>query len=157
FNDLAGIPATANRDLLQGILRQRWRFNGVIVSDYNAIAELVVHGVAADLAEAAALALRAGVDIDMMGGAYTKGLDQALTRGLVSMAEVDHAVIRVLTLKMRLGLFDDPYRGIVSDTPSDVRFRPLARDAARKSIVLLKNMGSTLPFPVTGGPLAVVG
>src|SRR5882757_7021932 len=110
FTDLAGIPMTANRELLRGWLRGRWGFKGVIVSDYNAIAELMNHGIAADLAEAAAHALKAGIDIDMMADAYRRGLPTALKRRLVSMAEIDESVRRVLTLKERLGLFDDPYR-----------------------------------------------
>ncbi len=83
FTDLAGVPMTANRELLRGWLRDRLGFKGVIVSDYNAIAELIHHGIAADLAEAAALALNAGVDIDMMAEAYRRGLPIALERGLV--------------------------------------------------------------------------
>src|ERR1700719_4799604 len=110
FTDLAGIPMTANKELLHGWLRGRWGFKGVIISDYNAIAELMHHGIAADLAEAAAHALKAGVDIDMMADAYRRGLPAALERRLVSMAENDESVRRVLTLKERLGLFDDPYR-----------------------------------------------
>ena len=94
---------TANKALLRGWLRERLGFDGVIVSDYNAIAELIHHGIAADLPEAAALALKAGVDIDMMSGAYRRGLPVALNRGLVTMAEIDECVRRVLTLKERLG------------------------------------------------------
>ena len=84
FNDIAGLPTTANAPLLQGWLRRRLGFEGVVISDYNAIAELINHGVAADLAEAAALALNAGVDIDMTSGAYIQGLPEALERGLVT-------------------------------------------------------------------------
>jgi beta-glucosidase-like glycosyl hydrolase len=110
FNDLSGVPMTAHKALLWDWLRARHGFEGVIVSDYNAIAELVRHGVAADLAEAAALALAAGVDIDMVGNAYLSGLPVALERGLVTIEAIDAAVRRVLVLKQRLGLFDDPYR-----------------------------------------------
>jgi beta-glucosidase len=110
FTDLAGVPMTANAALLKGWLRGKLGFEGVIVSDYNAIAELMHHGIAADLAQAATLALRAGVDIDMMADAYRRGLPIALARGWISMADIDTAVRRVLTLKERLGLFDDPYR-----------------------------------------------
>ena len=88
-----------------------------MVSDYSAIAELINHGVAGDLAEAAALALKAGVDIDMMGGAYAKGLPDALERGLVAMADIDACVRRVLRLKERLGLFEDPYREAAAPRP----------------------------------------
>lgn len=157
FNDIAGIPSHANRQLLDGYLRRRFGFDGVVISDYNGIAELVVHGAAADLAEAAALALRAGVDIDMMGGAYRDGLEEALRRGLISEAEIDTAVRRVLTLKERLGLFANPLRGLIGDKPAPVRHRALSREAARKSVVLLKNAQAVLPLAGQGGPIAVIG
>src|SRR5271168_5108909 len=99
FTDLAGIPMTANQAMLRGWLRGRLGFEGVIVSDYNAIAELIHHGIAADLPEAATLALKAGVDIDMMSGAYRRGLPVALDRALVTMGEIDECVRRVLRLK----------------------------------------------------------
>ena len=99
FNDIAGIPMTAHIPLLRDWLRREARFEGVIVSDYNAVAELLRHGIAGDLAEAAAAALLAGVDIDMMGGAYSQGLATAIARGLVSIAEIEAAVRRVLTLE----------------------------------------------------------
>ena len=110
FIDIAGVPMTSNAKLLQGWLRGVAGFDGVVISDYNAVAELLNHGVAADLVEAAALALNAGVDIDMTSGAYIHGLPEALKRGLVTMAAIDLSVRRVLELKERLGLFDDPYR-----------------------------------------------
>src|ERR1700733_2041832 len=106
FTDLNGVPMTANTALLRDWLRGRFGFDGVIVSDYNAIAELIRHGVAADLTQAAVLALKAGVDIDMMANAYRLGLPDALEQGLVSMAEIDTSVQRVLLLKEQLGLFE---------------------------------------------------
>jgi beta-glucosidase len=161
FNDIAGLPMTAHRGLLTQTLREIWGFSGVIVSDYNAIAELIRHGVAADLAEAAALALKAGVDIDMMAYAYEKGLPEALTRGLVRMEDVDAAVLRVLAFKDRLGLFDDPYR---RRSPSAVdapvitdRARARARTAAGRSLVLLKNTPAVLPLPSQPGRIAIIG
>ena len=124
FTDLAGIPVTASRDLLRNALRGRLGFKGVIVSDYNAIAELVHHGIASDLAQAAAHALKAGVDIDMMADAYRRGLPIALERGLVVMAEIDESVRRVLMLKEQLGLFDDPYRrGTEPESTAAIRAR----------------------------------
>src|SRR6202042_2645467 len=110
FIDVSGAPMTANAKLLQGWLRGVVGFEGVLISDYNAVAELLNHGVAADLVEAAALALNAGVDIDMTSGAYIQCLPEALDRGLINMAAIDACVLRVLKLKERLGLFDDPYR-----------------------------------------------
>jgi len=159
FMDLAGIPMTANKELLRGWLRGRWGFKGVIVSDYNAIAELMNHGIAADLAEAAAHALKAGVDIDMMADAYRRGLPTALERRLVSMAEIDESVRRVLTLKERLGLFDDPYRRGAIPEP-DAAFahrRQLARDVGARAIVMLKNDKAALPLIGSLRRLAVIG
>jgi beta-glucosidase len=164
FNDLAGVPMTANAALLKGWLRRRLGFNGVIVTDYHAIAELIHHGIAADLAQAAALALNAGVDIDMMSGAYREGLPIALDRGWVSSADIDESVRRVLTLKARLGLFDDPYRrGTAPETPEALALRRrLARVAGTRSLVLLKNAQAALPLPPNAriallGPLADAG
>jgi len=161
FNDLAGVPMTANTAILRGIVRERWGFEGVMVSDFSAVAELITHGVAADLVEAAALALKAGIDIDMVSDVYPKGLAVALERGLVEMRLVDEAVRRVLALKERLGLFDDPLRGhggTASITPpqADTR-RELARNAARRSIVLLQNRNDVLPLRGEPKHLAVLG
>ena len=118
FTDLAGIPMTANAALLKGWLRRRLGFDGVIVSDYNAIAELIRHGIAADLAQAAALALNAGVDIDMMAEAYRHGLPIALDRGWVASADIDEAVRRVLDAQIQA-------RPVRRSLPARVR----ARDA----------------------------
>jgi beta-glucosidase len=160
FVSVAGVPMTSNRRLLRDLVRGQWGFDGVIVSDYLAVAELVTHGVAADMAEAAALALSAGVDIDMVGGAYITGLPLALERGLVEMPWIDAAVRRVLALKERLGLFEKPRaRGAMqqSDAGSAAERRELARDAARRSIVLLKNDGALLPLPASIRRIALIG
>jgi beta-glucosidase len=159
FIDVSGAPMTANAKLLQGWLRGIVGFEGVLISDYNAVAELLNHGVAADLVEAVALALNAGVDIDMTSGAYIQCLPEALQRGLVTMATIDASVRRVLKLKERLGLFDDPYRR--GSAPLDARRaaerRELARDAARKAIVLLSNRTGILPLSPRIKRLAVIG
>src|ERR1700722_3617625 len=159
FTDLAGIPMTAHTGLLRDWLRVRTGFDGVIVSDYNAIRELLNHGIAADLSEAAALALHAGVDIDMMADAYRHGLPAALERGLVTMAQIDTAVRRVLRLKEHLGLFDDPYgRCRTHESAATVaRRRALARDVGAQSLVLLKNEHEVLPFNRELRALAVIG
>ena len=159
FTDLNGVPMTANRALLRDWLRGRLGFDGVVISDYNAIAELIRHGVAADLAEAAALALKAGVDIDMMADAYRRGLPIALQRGAVSVAEIDRSVRRVLVLKERLGLFEDPYRrGKTPELPAArTQRRQLARQIATRSIVMLKNEGDVLPLARVAKRLAVIG
>ena len=159
FTDLAGIPLTAHLPLLRGYLRGELGFDGVIVSDYNAIAELVRHGVAADLVQAAALALRAGVDIDMMADAYRRGLPEALERGLVQIEDVDAAVRRVLNLKELLGLFDDPYRrGAQTENPAQVQARrALARDLGARALVLLENRKDTLPLAGSVQRVALIG
>ena len=160
FSDLAGIPMTSHTGLLRGWLREQRGFDGVVISDYNAIAELIHHGVAADLADAAALALNAGVDIDMMADAYRRGLPIALQRGLVGMAQIDSAVRRVLSLKEQLGLFADPYRrGTAACESSEVRGarRRLAHHAAVRSVVLLKNEGNALPLPEGVRKVALLG
>ena len=159
FTDLAGIPMTANTALLRDYLRHKLGFDGVLVSDFNAIGELIRHGVAADLPEAAALALNAGVDIDMMADAYRRGLPVALERGLVTMEQIDVAVRRVLTLKERLGLFDDPYRrGLKPETTAAVAHRrQLARAVGARAIVMLKNDAETLPLATSIKRLAVIG
>ena len=159
FTDLAAIPLTAHRALLRGWLRERLGFNGVIVSDYNAIAELIHHGIAADPAEAAALALKAGVDIDMMANAYRFGLPTALERGLVTQLDIDAAVLRVLALKERLGLFDDPYRRGKHSLPADAlrKRRRLAREVGARSVVMLKNANAALPLKPATRTVALLG
>jgi beta-glucosidase len=159
FNDIAGMPMTCNKALLHDWLRVRQGFDGVIISDYHAIAELINQGIAADLAEAAAHALNAGVDIDMMADAYRRGLPEALERGLVSMAQIDAAVRRVLKLKERLGLFEDPYRrGKAPESEAaHEASRRLARSVAARAIVLLKNDAATLPLRSDIKRLALIG
>ncbi len=159
FTDLNGIPMTAHPGLLRDHLRGELGFDGVLVSDYNAIAELLRHGVAADLAQAAALALNAGIDIDMMANAYRHGLPLALERGLVGMEQVDTAVRRVLRLKERLGLFDNPYlRGSRSETPADhARRQALARSVGARAIVMLRNERRTLPLAPSIRRLSLIG
>ncbi len=153
FNSVAGVPMTAHVPLLRDYLRGQLGFDGVIMSDYNAIAELIDHGVAADLVEAAALALRAGVDLDMVSGAYRAGLPQALARGLVEMRDIDAAARRVLRLKERLGLFDDPWRRFAAPAAET---RELALDSARRAITLLTNDG-VLPLRAGLRRIAVIG
>ena len=159
FTDLAGIPMTANAALLRGCLRDELGFSGVLVSDYNAIGELIRHGVAEDLPEAAALALRAGVDIDMMSDAYRKGLPIALRRRRVVVTDIDESVWRVLQLKERLGLFDDPYRRGAAAESSAVLIerRRIARSIATRAIVLLRNQADVLPLIPAPRRLALIG
>lgn len=155
-NSVAGVPMTAHVRLLRDFVRRTLGFDGVIISDYNAIAELLNHGVAADLVEAAALALGAGVDMDMASGAYVRCLPDALARGLVDDDDINAAVRRVLTLKQRLGLFDDPYRRIEKPECSAQANLQLARDAARRAITLLANRG-ILPLAADPRRISVIG
>lgn len=159
FTDIAGVPMTAHRPLLRECLRGELGFAGVLISDYHAIAELMRHGVAADLPDAAALALQAGVDIDMMSDAYRNGLPVALARGRVTAAEIDESVRRVLRLKEQLGLFDDPYRrGASPESPEALlQRRRQSRAIAARSLVLLKNDGRALPLPASLRRLALIG
>lgn len=150
FNDIDGVPASGNAKLLTGILRDEWKFPGFVVSDAGSAEELVAHGVAADEAEAAALALNAGVDMNMGGGLYKRQLAVLVAAGKVSMAHVDEAVRRVLLVKERLGLFDDPFRSLdLRREANEVRTPAslaLALRAATRSVVLLKNEGNVLPL-----------
>ncbi|MGE4173972.1 MAG: glycoside hydrolase family 3 C-terminal domain-containing protein, partial [Methylocystis sp.] len=156
FNNVNGAPMTAQSRLLNGYLRGRLNFDGVIMSDYAAVAELVEHGVAADQTEAAAIALNAGVDMDMVSGVYLAHMPEALARGLVDPRAIDAAVARVLRLKERLGLFDDPYRVVRLDDDVKDTHRALARDAGRRSATLLVNRG-ILPFAADIRRIAVIG
>jgi beta-glucosidase len=159
FIDVAGMAMTANAKLLQGWLRGVVGFDGVVISDYNAVAELLNHGVAADLVEAAALALNAGVDIDMTSGAYIQGLPEALKRDLITIGSIDASVRRVLELKERLGLFDDPFRrgSAASRSARAAERRELARQAARRAIVLMSNRAQVLPLSPEIRRIAVIG
>lgn len=159
FTDLNGVPMTAHVPLLRDYLRGELGFEGVLVSDYNAIGELIKHGVAADLVEAATLALKAGVDIDMMANAYRTGLPIALERGRVTIEEIDASVRRVLRLKERLGLFDDPYRrGAKPEAaPIIAERRRFAREVGASCITMLKNDGDALPLKPGLRRLCVLG
>ncbi len=161
FNELAGTPLHSNTVLLTGVLRNQWRFRGLIVSDFNAIWELSQHGIAGGPADRARLAFNAGVDIDMASQTYRQYLPTLVRNGQVPLTAVDDAVRRVLQAKQRLGLPEDPYR--YSDearqranvlTP---QHRALAREAAQKSIVLLKNTDALLPLSKHLRNVLVVG
>jgi beta-glucosidase len=156
FNSLDGLPMTAHVALLRDYLRTELGFDGVVLSDYTAIQELIDHGVASDRAEAAALALNAGVDMDMVSGVYLENLPEALARGLVKEETIDAAVRRVLALKERLGLFDDPYRLVDSDAAQAQASGELARESAGRSIVLLTNH-DILPIGKHIRRIAVIG
>lgn len=157
FNDINGVPSSGNRKLLQGILRDEWGYDGLMVSDWGSIQQMIPHGYSEDLSQAAAQAADAGVDIDMESYAYTGHLRDLVEKGEVSDARVDSLVRNVLTLKYRLGLFENPY----VDTATAKRFyAPSSLEAARRAVeesaILLKNTG-TLPINSKVKKIAVIG
>lgn len=161
FNELSGVPATANTWLLSQVLRGEWNYSGLVVSDYTGDLELVAHGYARDARDAARLAFLAGVDISMQSGLYLQHLPGLVAAGAVPMARLDDAVRRVLRFKAALGLFDDPFLRIVPERAQARQRRPetlaLAHEAARKSVVLLKNEGELLPLERQGQRIALIG
>ncbi len=149
FNVFKGIPSTANQWLLKKVLREDLDFKGLVISDWGAVRELVTHGVAEDLKEAAILGLNAGCDMDMMSNAYLKNLKEALKENAVTKEQINAAVLKVLELKNDLGLFEDPYRGVLekeNTITASEKIRQVAREAVRKSCVLLKNEENILPL-----------
>lgn len=163
FNSLNGIPATANKYLLREILRDEWKFDGVVISDWGAVQELVEHGVAEDGCEAAKKCIEAGIDIEMMTSDYLRFGEALVEKGILSEALIDEAVLRILKLKDDLGLFEDPYRGSSVEAERRLHMCPehraAARDIAARAMVLLKNDGQLLPLKKTAkialvGPLA---
>ncbi|KJZ63595.1 beta-glucosidase BglX [Pseudomonas fluorescens] len=166
LNSINGVPATANTWLMNDLLRKQWGFKGLAVSDHGAIFELIKHGVARDGREAAKLAIKAGIDMSMNDTLYGKELPGLLKAGEIQQSDIDNAVREVLAAKYDMGLFKDPYLriGKAEDDPADTYaenrlHRAEARDVARRSMVLLKNQGETLPLKKTAkialvGPLA---
>lgn len=158
FNSLNGVPATGNPYLMTKILRGEWHFDGMVVSDYNAVAELMHHGIALDGATAAQKALDAGVDVDMMAHLYDRYLPELVRSGKVSQATLDEAVRRELRVKFALGLFDHPYARPGGEVTAAVpEHLPLARKAAQESVILLKNDSSALPLKASPGKIALIG
>ena len=161
FNELNGIPATADKVLQRDILKDSWGFNGFIVSDWGSLKEMIVHGYARDNSHAGELALNGGLDMDMESYIYLSELESLIENGRVTMEQIDDAVRRILTVKYELGLFDDPFR--YCDTireqkltgASDIRAGAL--DMAKKSIVLLKNDEAVLPLKKQGQTIALIG
>jgi beta-glucosidase len=159
FNELSGIPTSANYFTLHDILREEWGFEGFVVSDWNSIGELINHGIAGTPEEAAYKAITAGVDMDMMGNIYQVSLDQLVKDGEVSEKAIDDAVRNILRIKFRLGLFENPYidpelasRIIMSKKNVD-----MALKVAQKCIVLLKNDNNILPLDKNVKRIAVIG
>ncbi len=159
FHDYAGVPVAANRALLTDILRGEWGFQGFVVSDWNAVRELIPHGVAADDAEASALAVRAGVDMDMVAEAYARTLAGLVKSGRVPLDDVDQAVRRILRVKFLAGLFERPYAdaGRARRVILAPEHRALARTFAQETAVLLKNADGILPLQGQFKRIAVFG
>lgn len=143
FNTVDGIPSSGNKKLMRELLREEWGFDGVVISDWGAVKELIPHGVAEDEAEAAYKAIQAGVDIEMMTSCYAHHLPQLVQSGQVDEGLIDEAVLRILKLKQKLGLFENPLRGADPDAEREIIFceehRRVSRELASKSCVLLKN------------------
>ena len=159
FNNLNGVPASANPFTLTKVLRGEWRFDGFVVSDYTSVEELIKHGLAANEREAARLALSAGVDMEMVSRLYGKHVGSLLIRGELNPLAVDEAVRRILRIKMRLGLFEHPYaeeareRSVIFSQQNQAA----AREIAARSMVLLKNQGETLPLSKNVKSIALIG
>jgi beta-glucosidase len=161
FNEISGIPATGNKWLMTDLLRGEWGFDGFVVSDYTGDEEMIAHGYAKDGRDAARLAFLAGVDMSMQSGLYRQHLPDLVRKGEVPEAQVNASVRRVLAMKAMLGLFEDPFRRIDEKREAGRSMLPknraLAREAGRKSIVLLKNDGDLLPLPRSGKRIALIG
>lgn len=162
FNEVDGIPATGNKWLMTDLLRDQWGFKGFVVTDYTAINEMIAHGMG-DLQQVSALALNAGIDMDMVGEGFLKTLKKSLDEGKVTQQGIDQACRRILEAKYKLGLFDDPYRYCDLNRSKTEEFTPenlqFAREAATQTFVLLKNDKQVLPLQEKGtialiGPLA---
>ena len=150
FNEISGIPSTGNKFLLRNVLKGEWNFDGVVVTDYTGITEMVAHGFAKDEKEAGELAMNAGVDMDMVGGVYMNYLKKSYDEGKVTLIQIDDACKRILDLKYDLGLFEDPYRYSDEKHEKETIYRKDFLDAslevAKKSMVLLKNSNQILPL-----------
>ncbi|WP_132217046.1 beta-glucosidase BglX [Mariniflexile fucanivorans] len=161
FNEIDGIPSTGNKMLQRDVLKGDWGWNGLVVSDWGSIGEMEAHGYAIDKKHASEIALNAGSDMDMESYAYEAHLETLLTENKITMAQLDDAVKRVLRLKFELGLFDDPYKYCDEEREkNDVYTKEhlaIARDGAKKSIVLLKNETELLPLSKNIKSIAVIG
>lgn len=158
FNDISGIPATANRYLLTEVLKKRWNHKGFVVSDWNAVQQLIQQGVAANRKEAAYKAFSAGLDMDMKDDCYREHLAALVAEGKIDEKNIDESVARILRLKFQLGLFERPYTPVYEDSERILcaEYREAAARMAQESMVLLKNENSLLPLK-KGMTMAVIG
>lgn len=159
FNDLNGVPSSANSFTLNQVLKHDWQFDGMVVSDYTSVKELIAHGFAADEATAAERALNAGVDMEMVSRLYRENGAQLLKNGRITMATVDDAVRRILRIKYRLGLFEHPYGDAAVEAKEIFKAENIAaaRELAARTFVLLKNEKETLPINSKVKSIAVIG
>lgn len=161
FNELNGIPATGNKFLQRDILKEKWSFDGFVVSDWGSIGEMILHGYAKDGKDAAKLALSAGSDMDMESYLYVKHLETLVKEGTLSEDQIDDSVRRILRVKFELGLFDDPYKYCNSEREEQIvgskENQDAVLDMAKKSIVLLKNDHQLLPLKKQGMNIALIG
>lgn len=157
FNDNDGVPSTANKFVLKDVLRDEWKYDGMVVTDWASAAEMINHGFCVDGKDAAEKSVNAGVDMEMVSETFIKNLKQSVAEKKVSMETIDNAVRNILRLKFRLGLFENPY--VV--TPQTVKYADahlqIAKTAAEQSVILLKNDAQTLPFTEKVKTVAVVG
>lgn len=157
FNDNDGVPGTANKFVLKDILRDEWKFDGMVVTDWASAAEMINHGFCTDGKDAAEKSVNAGVDMDMVSETFIKNLKRSLEENVVSMQAIDNAVRNILRLKFRMGLFDNPYIA----TPQRVKYAEehlkAAKEAVEQSVILLKNSNGTLPLTDNVRTIAVVG
>ena len=160
FNEINGVPATGNKFIFRNILRDEWDFNGFVVTDYTAINELVQHGFAVDEKHAAELAIKAGIDLDMMSGAYKSYLEELVNEGKIDVDLINDACRRILTVKYKLGLFEDPYRYSDEERENKTIYKPeylkAARESTAMSSVLLKNDNNALPL-LKSETIALIG
>lgn len=157
FNDNDGVPGTANKHVLKDILRDEWKFDGMVVTDWSSATEMIAHGFAKDAKDAAEKSINAGVDMDMVSESFIQNLEKSLAEGKVSMETIDNAVRNILRLKYRMGLFDNPY----VSTPQSVKYAPdhlaAARKAVEESVILLENKDNVLPLGDKVRTVLVVG
>ena len=160
FNSLNGVPAVANKWLMKDILKDEWGYNGLVISDYNAIGELLVHGVAENGKDATEMSFNCGCDIDMMSNSYPQYMESLVAEGKVKIEDLDEAVFKLLKLKDAMGMFDDPLRGASYEKMEEIclctEHRAIARRAVEECAVLLKNDG-VLPFSKDTKKIALIG
>ena len=150
FNEISGVPSTGNKFLVHDVLKGEWKFDGLVVTDYTGMNEMVAHGFAKDNKHAGELAMNAGVDMDMVGGIYMNYLKQSYDEGKVTLKEINEACKRILDVKYDLGLFEDPYRYSDEEREKETIYKPefleASLEVAKKSLVLLKNSNQILPL-----------